>query len=43
MWLNTYTNTEQVEMINLAADLRQSVHKEFLDHQNQVAKERQKR
>ena len=43
VWLNTLTNTEQVEMINLAAGLRQSVHKEFLDHQNQVAKERQKR
>jgi len=33
MWLNTLTNTKQAEMINLAADLREYVNKEFIDHQ----------
>ena len=43
MWLNTLTDTKQAEMINLAADLRESVHKEFLHHQKKVAEERQKK
>ena len=42
-WLNTLTDTEQKHMITLAADLRESVHKEALHHHKQVTEERQKK
>ena len=42
-WLNTLPDTEQERIINLAADLRESVHKEALHRHKQVAEERQKK
>ena len=43
MWLHALPDTEQVKIINLATDLRESVHKEFLHHKKELAEERQKK
>ena len=43
MWLNSLDDTTQAKLINLATDLRQPVSKEYCNHTQQVAQERQQR
>ena len=43
MWLDSLDDTAQAKLINLATDLRQPVSREYRNHTQQVAQERQQR